>query len=277
MRFDWYQSTVSEDPVVLVDTLAANLGAEVTAGKAMYGYEVGYQLQNDQGTVARVLAGGRNGRPNAWASGQNTQPFVDVMRGLWPTKHYVTRFDAAEDWVGSNAFERLDKLVVGVADDKHLKVNQAGDWHRREDGRTRYIGSMKSPVFLRLYEKGLQERAAAPDEAQREAIPADWARLELVVRPGREARHAAAAAEPEEAWGYSLWAQEIARLTMELDVPRVPVTVWRAPDDERAMAFMVKQYGDVMERRAEQLGGWEALGAAIGEQIAIRNARRERS
>lgn len=276
MRFDWYSGTFSEDETVLVDTLAGNLGAEATVGKALHGYDRGYALKNDKGTVARVLAGGRNGRPNAWASGQNTDAFVEVARGLWPNAHYVTRFDAAEDWVGEDAFERLDAMVVGIADARRLKVNQAGDWHRKEDGRTRYIGSMKSPVFLRLYEKGLQERSAAPDDEQREKIPADWARLELVVRPGREARHQAAQAAPEDAWGYSSWAQEVAQMAMQLDVPRVPITVWRQTDDDRAMSFLIKQYGDTMGRKAEQLGGFAALGEFIGQQLAARDARRDK-
>lgn len=272
MRFDWYQATFTEDIDELVGSFAANLGTQVVEGRGLHGYTRSYNLENATGTVARFLGGGPNGRPSGWASGEDTQAFVDVARGLYPDRHYVTRFDSAEDFVAPDAFEKLQAACLSMADERRLKVSQAGDWHRMEDGRTIYVGSRKSPVFIRLYEKGKQMRASVTDGA--EDIPPDWIRLENQVRPGRNARDRAASASPEEAWGFSGWTLELARRVLELDVERVPISVWRQPDDERAFDFMIRQYGDMLERRQARAGGWSHLGDDIGVHQAAKQARR---
>ena len=272
MRFDWYSGTFTEDVGELVGAFAANLGAEVEEGRGLHGYTRGYELKNATGTVARFLGGGPNGRPTGWASGEDTDAFVDVARGLYPDRHYVTRFDSAEDFVSPDAFEELQSACLTIADERRLKVNQAGDWHRREEGRTIYIGSRKSPVFIRLYEKGLQMRAKVAEGA--DEIPSDWVRLEVQVRPGRHARDRAAVSTPEEAWGFSGWTQELSSRVLALEVERVPITVWRQPDDERAFDFMMKQYGDMLERRVQRLGSWTELGKRMELHQAAKAARR---
>lgn len=291
MRFDWYQATISEDPQVLVDTLADNLRGEVVQGRAMYGYEHGWEIRTPERTVARVLSGGRNGRPNAWASGDDTDEFVPLVRSLWPATHHVTRMDAAQDFRGAGAWDRLQTVCLKHADDLHLKVNQAGDWYRGEDGRTLYVGSKKSPVFLRLYEKGKQlssihRSEGTPPSARADGsamglgqiedpFDPDWVRIEVVVRPSKEVRDHAARVEPEEAWGFSRWTQGVLTDAMGTDVPAVSMRTWRQPDDERAMQFAVRQYGATFERLAAEAGGWSALGEQLGQMHAERMRQKE--
>jgi hypothetical protein len=266
MRFDWYQATIQEAPAVLLDRLSKLLEADpVPARGALHGYKHGFELKKPTGTVARVLAGGINPWPNASASGQDTEPFVNAVRSTWPDHHHVTRMDAAQDFQAPGAFDLLKGECLGIADELRLKVQHAGDWHRGEDGRTVYIGSKSSPVRVRCYEKGKQVLALGGPAAL-EASP-DWVRLEVQVRPQKQARIAAAKATPEEAWGYASFTQQLAHRALSLDVPKIDGRTWRETDDERAFRFMCRQYGPMLRRLLADLGSWECVGLTIGHSL----------
>lgn len=258
MRFDWYQATVREDSTTVLDVLSAGLGAEVRLGRAANGYDRGYDLHAGGSTVARVFAGGRNGWPNVLASGDDTDALVPVVRTAWPGLHRVTRMDAAEDFDGAGTWDRLYAPAISLADERRIKVDQAGDWHRNEYGRTLYLGSRKSAVMVRLYEKGKQLREQALDRAG--DISPDLCRLEVQVRPEKASREHAAAASPEEAFGYADWTRELAQRVLGLDVERVHIRERRLSDRERALTWLVMQYGAHLEERAGELGSWSALG-----------------
>lgn len=266
MRFDWYQATVRDDERTVLDVLSAGLGGEVKRAKGMHGYERGYVIEAGGSSVARVLAGGRNGWPNVAASGDDTDAFVPIVRGAWPGEHRVTRMDASEDFDGPGTWARLYGEAIALADDRKLRIDQAGDWHRREFGRTLYLGSRKSAVLARLYEKGKQLKELAIDGGA--DISADLCRLELQVRPEKLARERAAVAAPEEAWGYADWSKELARRVFALDVERVHIRERREPDLERALHYMVKQYGSKMEQLMKREGTWERALCIIGYWVS---------
>lgn len=278
MRFDWYQATINDHPQhVLHGLQEAFNGSQIEPCKPLNGYLHGHQLVRADGVVARVMSGGGNGHPNAWASGEHTETFQQCVRRQWGSgRHYVTRFDAAEDFEQPGAFDRLQLAALSIADRLRLKVNHAGDWHRAVDGRTIYIGSKKSDVFVRLYEKGKQLRAVVSKGA--EDISADWVRLEAQVRPQKDARLVAASCTPEEAWGFSSWTRTLCAEVLAMDVPRVNMHVWRESDDDRAFNFMVMQYGAMLRRLKGDLGDWACVGLQIGDAIeeAAKSRRRLR-
>jgi len=267
MRFDWYQATVRDDERTVLDVLSVGLSAEVRPSTRMHGYERGYDLHADGSTVARVLAGGRNGWPNVTASGDDTDALVPVVRSSWPDLHRVTRMDAAQDFDGPGTWDRLYAPAIALADERRIKVDQAGDWHRNEYGRTLYLGSRKSAVMVRLYEKGKQLREHALDDAA--DVSVDLCRLEVQVRPEKASREHAARATPEEAFGYSDWTRELASRVMGLDVDRVHIRERRQSDQERALTWLVMQYGAHLEERAAELGSW----AELGEELRMRHER----
>jgi hypothetical protein len=128
-------------------------------------------------------------------------------------------------------------------------------------------------VFARLYEKGKQLRGLALDGG--DDISPDLVRLEIQVRPEGRARDAAAAGTPEGAYGYADWTVELGRRVLGLDVERVRIKERRETDDERAIEWAVRQYGEHLERLAGAVGGWDLVGPELARVRARQLKRRD--
>lgn len=272
MRFDWYQATIPENPIVLVDTLKTALAADgdVVEGRGRHNYHQSFRVRDAKGErVAEVLAGGSNGHPNVTASGGVTPAFVAIVREAWPA-HRVTRFDAAEDLAQEGAFQTLENVCREVAKDLGVRGRSIVPDDPTE-GRTYYLGAPSSDNRVRLYDKTAETRAKLPPERHAE-IPEHWARLEVQVRPRKEWKVFAAQATPEQAWGFAGWTHELARRALALDIERITMQAGRETDDERAFRFMTMQYGPLLQRMFRDLGSWECVGLTIGEGIKQREA-----
>lgn len=263
MRWDWYQATVWDDRVggpnggVLTEALRHGLGLQVPdAGAGRWGFGQEDVLRNSDGeVVVRVLHGGRQAWPSVQGSGEHSEAVCEALRADW--RHWVTRADAADDRVGPGAWEALYGPLIAFADERGLTISQAGDWHRGEAGRTLYVGSRKSPSFIRLYEKGKQL-----------GLDPTWVRCELQVRPSKKARSAVASMTPEELWGTARWTRDVLALLQGIDVPRVRMAERRPGDDERALRAMLAQYGATLGRLYVRTGSEEAFARYLLERIA---------
>lgn len=254
MRFDWYSATIEAPAADVIERLSAALGATERDGKPFNGYEHGVDLELDGSTVAKVWYGGNGGHPYAFASSDSSDAFVLAVRELWPA-HRVTRVDACQDYDEPGAWDRLYGLAEAFALSRGLAVDQAGDWLRLEAGRTFYVGGRKSAVRLRVYEKGKQLRGeAALAGVELDGISPDLVRVELQVRPDKDARWTAAQLRPEDFYGFSVWSRDfLASLTGE-DVERVTIREARSTDVERSVGWMTRQYADTFDRLVEYLG-----------------------
>jgi len=261
VRFDWYAATVRDDLDSVVGVLEANLDARpVELGRGLHGYTRSFELRGRDGVAARVLGGGTNPWPHAWATGADTEPFVDTVRTVWPDWHSVSRVDAAEDFGSEGCWDRLLAECVAEVQCRNLSIDQAGDWLMDgQAGRTFYIGAKSSPVRARLYEKGKQLRGQGLTDA-----PIDWVRLELQVRPDNEAKWTLAKATPEETWGASRWSRELAWSVLKQNLPKIDGQVWHEPDDVRALRYMIKQYGPLLAKLRVSEGSWDAVGRRLG-------------
>lgn len=267
MRFDWYQPTISENPIVLVETLKASLAAdgEIIEGRGRHNYRQSFRILDARGErVAEVLAGGSNGDPNVTASGIVTPRFVEVVREFWP-EHRVTRFDAAEDMAQEGALDTLEAVCRGLAKDLGIR-GRAVVPDDPSEGRTYYLGAPSSDTRVRLYDKTAETRGKLPPERHDE-VPDHWARLEVQVRPRKEWKRYAAQATPEQAWGFAGWTHELAKRALSLQIERITMQAGRETDDERAFRFMVMQYGPLLQRMLRDLGSWDCVGLTIGEAI----------
>lgn len=278
-RFDWYQATVSAG----VDELKASLsGLAVGSWEAMervpHGYGFGAVLNDADGAVVRLWWGGTHEYPHVVASGEPAQSAADLLRGEFP-QHRVTRADVCTDYAEPGAYDRLQELALSVAKERGIKVGTAGDHLLTMQGRTLYLGSSASHTRLRLYDKAAELRAKFDGQfAKLAEIPDELTRFECQVRPQtREAKAAAAIADPVALMGSAAWMRELVRRVDGLDLaPFQAGRAWRQSDDDRAYAAMLAQYGGILRRVCADLGSWECLGLQIGADLAEREQARRR-
>ena len=292
MKFDWYQATIEDNPLAVLEQVK-KLGHEVRAADSAakrWRYQQGWEvLHEKRGTVALVMCGGNGDRPHAIATGDAAEPFAEVIRDHWRDRHLVTRCDAAEDFNESGAYVRLRRVARRIAKANRLAFPQICDSLNPKAGRTQYVGSPSSDYRARIYEKGWEQfgKMAAlwrkqgveleamnvphiVNEATGECVrPEDWTREELQVRPKQEqARRLVATLTPEQCWGVTPWALDLARETMALDLERIVMRTHKVSKDEEALRWMCQQYSGPLVRLANEKGGWEGVGIALGELIA---------
>jgi hypothetical protein len=272
MKFDWYAATVpGVPPMEVLEAVRRGLNGSVTEGRRRLGYAQSFRIEDRRGDLlAEVLAGsvGRNDlAPHAVATGEKAQEFSRVLREAFP-EHRVSRFDAAEDFNEPGAFAGLTNVMGEIALANRVK----GLWiipDDPEDGATYYLGGKSSAVTCRAYQKGLQVRKSL-HQALRPQVSADWARLEVQVRPPKQMGKALAASlTPEQAWGFAAWSQALVLAAINLEIPRVEGLGWQPQsDDDRAMDWLCRQYGPLLGRVFNDLGSWECVGLQIGDRLA---------
>lgn len=291
MRYDWYQTTIEDSPQQVLTSMV-KLGHETRPADGLakrYRYNQGWAIHHNQrGVVAHVFAGGNGDKPHAYASSDATDAFVDLVRNEWPERHLVTRMDAAEDFIEEGCYDRLRPVARRIAKRHRLSFPRYEDELHPMAGRTQYIGSTSSDYRARLYEKGWEQVAKLialfpkqlpADVAQHVTMirnevtgedvrPQDWTRMELQIRPRQEAaRRQAATLSPEQAWGCTPWAQELAQEAMALELQRIVMRTRKVSKDEEALRWMCQHYGAMLSRLKTDLGDWSCVGLQIGELV----------
>lgn len=270
MHFDWYQATIDADPNAIIDHLGALAGDapdEIREGKGRHNYSHSTALLDVNGErLFEVLHGGTNGAPNVTASGHHAAWFADAVRAEWP-QHRVSRLDVAQDVVEEGAYERMEAVCRDVSQRGKVK-GLAMVPEDIADGRTYYLGSKASDRQVRLYDKTAEARAKSPRATQSD-VPEHWTRIELQWRPKKHDKDYAATWEAEECWFTSGWTSSVARRLLSLDLNRINGVPWR-PDPDRAMMFLVQQYGRHLEKLAQKAGGWAEAGEELGRMVEAR-------
>jgi len=278
VRFDAYTATTTEanhDDLLglLVESAAGGdlgrlTGITFQQGKGFHTFAERIAVKDRTGDeVGSIMWGGRQGeRVFMEVKGEHTPACVKRLRERFP--HRCTRVDVCADWDAPGAFERLLGPVLAVKEAHRLQGERRGDWDDfPELGRTMYLGSPASPIRSRLYEKGKQPE-------YRHLSRPDWARLELQVRPEKDAKEAFAKLEPVDVWGASRWTRDLAARVLQAHVDPHPAgTTWRETQRDRALSFMCKQYGAHLMSLASDLGGWDCLGLTLGEIIKNQRER----
>lgn len=261
-RFDAYTATgKGMKPEDLIGFLLTD-GAKVVEGKGFHRFGRRWSVRDDFCERGAVQWGGAHGDlVMVEVKGEQTPKVVEDLRRVFD--HGCTRADACVDFEELGAFEKLLAPVLQVKGDFKLYGEPRGDWKDfPEKGRTQYLGSKQSAVQARLYEKGKQPEYA---HLQRP----DWCRLEVQVRPGKEARQKYSKLSALEVWGASRWTRSLAEKVLEAQVQAQPAgTVYRVSERDRALRWMVKQYGTHLVSLAADLGGYDVLGLTLGEMIA---------
>jgi hypothetical protein len=249
-RFDWYEmtfDTVDDDRVA--PSLALALGGSLARSKGRNGYATGHQITHADGTVLAMVHGhsARLGEVHVTTSSDACDRVVPALRGLYPS-HRVSRVDSAVDWVAD--FDELDVAVVDFALDRGLSHRIVRD---SDGGATRYLGSVRSEVMVRLYKKTEQLRAMHPESNQQ--VQDGIVRLELQARPGKRAvKELVSTMGPEDVWGLSAWSGDLGMRTVGIESERVSTHFRRPSEWSRLLHYLGAQYSPAVTKRAGEAG-----------------------
>jgi hypothetical protein len=263
-HFDWYQATVDEYPLGLVEGLMEMPGAfDFDRGRGRNNYQESVKiLDRGGGVLATVLHGGLNGAPNAYGSGEHAEPFSAILRKYWPDAHRVTRVDSAEDVIGD--FDDLVRSLELIGEQHGIDGERIAKskHNRKAKGDTYYLGSNQSSVQHRAYEKAqqlLSMKKVRPGDVDENLL-----RCEAQWRPVRDARSIAAKLSADEMWGVSPLLRHIASQVLEKAALRVPVRPRLRTTHEARVAAFKRQYGSLMHDMLRDHGSWDLVGVEIG-------------
>lgn len=274
VRFDAYSATTTacKAPDMLsILGAAGGLGSfhKVTEGKGFHTFGDRIGIKNAEGVEwgSVMWGGGQGERVMIEVKGEATPKAVEALRSRFP--HRCTRVDACADFDAPGSFERLLEVCQDVKKRHRLKGEKQGDWDDfPELGRTLYLGARASVCRVRLYEKGKQPE-------YRHLERPEWTRIELQVRPAKEAKVAFSSLSPAEVWGASTWTRQLAGKVLQEHIDPHPAgTVYRLTQRDAALEWMCKQYGAHLVDLASDLGGWECLGLTLAEIISAQAKKR---
>lgn len=261
VRFDAYTATTDAARPNDFLGMVFMQGDEVKEGRGFHTFGHRVAVRNEYGEeVAAIQWGGSQAsRVMLEVKGERTPKVVERLRSDFP--HRCTRVDSCVDIERPGAFEALLEPVMRAKADHRLYGERRGDWEFPELGRTQYLGANSSPVRARLYEKGKQPE-------YRHLNRPDLCRLEIQVRPQKEAKTAYANLSALDVWGASKWTRQLASEVLEklLD-PHPPGTVRRDSKRDQALRWMASQYGPHLVSLAADLGGWDVLGLTLREMV----------
>jgi hypothetical protein len=270
VRFDGYTATTAAITHHQAVDLLTFEGDTFHPGRGFHTFRDRVSVKDRAGyEVGSVSFGGAQGaRVMVEVKGERTPAVVDRLRG--GIEHRCTRVDSCADFDRPGAWEALLAPVLQVKAGHRLYGERRGDWDQPEKGRTQTLGAKSSPITARLYEKGKQ-----PEYVHLERH--DWCRLEIQVRPQKDAKNEYSSLSPLEVWGASKWTRELAASVLEQHLdPHPPGTVRRDTQRDRALKWMARQYGPHLVSLAEDLGGWEVLGLTLGEMVREEKALSDR-
>ena len=262
-QFDWYGATVAAHHSTVLDHLEqALLDAGHDTKRADGGAVRHYQgitfIQDREGRkLAQVKYGGHQPRPHAEAEGATSPVVAQALRAM-PVEHFPTRIDSCFDMTRPGLFDELHQFARAAEEKYSVHLNYAGAAVDNPDrGTTIYLGSRKSQVFLRVYQKGLQ-LAERQEMLPHHITPElrDWVRSEIVFRPQKKpAKLFAASVEPQAVWGVSSWTRQFARDALSIEAERVNVNQRRESNHQRALRFMAHQYRAHLEQLVRECDG----------------------
>lgn len=260
IRFDAYTATTAAANHYQLAALFDDSALEQKTGRGHHQFGNRLSLNDDHGEVGAVSWGGEHERTMIEVKGERSPAVVERLRSAFP--HRVTRLDACADFDAPGAFDGLLEPLLAVKRKHRITGRRDGDWEDfPERGRTQYVGSPKSTTMVRQYEKGKQPE-------YRHLSRPDWVRLEVQVRPAKEAKAHFAHCSAADAWGASVWTRELAALVLEDHVDPHPAgTTWRKSDLETRLSWLCRQYGPTLFELLAEVGDWKCVGLSLGEHL----------
>lgn len=262
-EFDAYSATTRAAKPEAFLSMLWKPGFEVREGRGFHGFDkrLSVKCGSSREEVGAVSYGGSHGElVMVEAKGIWTTELIGRLRDEVPD-HNCTRVDSCHDADVPGAWDDYLAIVEDVKARHKIKGEKRGDWDYPDDGRTMYLGATSSPVRVRLYEKGKQPE-------YRHAGRSDWVRLEVQVRPQKDAKRAYSTMSAADVWGASKFTREIASRAFSLDAGVFPAGgVKKENDLERRLHWMVQQYAPTLLELREAVGTWECVGASLEHMV----------
>jgi len=261
--FDWYRATVKHRfwkthvSPALLKAFPDAVGEEV---KPLYGYERAVALMVDGDRVATVMTGGNAETAFIEGSGFYSARVRDALLSSG-APFRPSRMDACLDYDEVGLADALFDFGLWYANQNGLKINQVGDWHNGK-GRTLYIGSRSSPVYMRIYEKGHKAIADGDENAS-----PHWVRVEIEVKPDKKRREAFCELEASDLFRCGWVADFMAALFVK-EIARVPVGYQRSQTTvARQRRWLVKNGRRIIAKWLQDFDTPEQWGRAVAELI----------
>lgn len=251
-KFDYYSASVEGADL---DRVVASIQFELkrqfqlhllsfSPCRAKNGYLHGVKLHRGERVFAEVWSGGNPG-VHVQVKGQDSRLVVPALRTQFPV-HSVARADVCLDWISEGLFDVLAPMIEAYALEHELSLRHEGDWTRKQ-GRTLYVGSSRSSVYICLYEKGWKEGGSASR---------DWVRFEVRVQPHSTKKQACCAWSEEQFLGASAWVAELVdQLGLATPEPMSASRPWRNRSAEKARLWLLSQGKRVIREWIVECGG----------------------
>ena len=234
-------STVSAIAADLVSTLG---GAIAVPGKGLQGWRESLQVFDIDGyKLGQVYFGGERTDVHVVSTSSAAHRTRRLMVGMYGAK--TSRVDTRVDTLLSyEDLEGLLRTAAGLkAQLRFVQSEQGG----QSKGRTMYVGSPKSSLQIRLYEKWLESPGQYAEGTNR---------VEVQLRPPSRAKAAVSAWSAADTFCASELSRRVAGL-LGTDIAH-PATLQKqrgTPDLERALQSMSNQYRPSVERWLKATGG----------------------
>jgi len=273
---DWYQCSFSLkdiNPQDLAYSIASNYGCVIERSDAVQRpYKMCHAVVSHETraykkptTYATIHHGGHNERFLVRFSSDRAISGSQFLRQYHPD-HIVSRLDVALDFDASAGFEKMVSWFVDYAKKNKLKTSQAGDWLNAVGGRTLYIGSRQSLVYIRIYEKGIEQI----DKKLNVHASPDWYRVEFEIKPQTaDGKRLFSTITPEDALNCSPIMREFKERIMNKMADPISISAVRSrTGQDSAFRHMRYQYGKILETHLEESGfDYEEFGKTMMSMI----------
>lgn len=257
MRFDAYSGNVWEGRFDQVAELVAfKVGGRVERARPRGRYGAVLQVMDGAEAIGWVADDSINSTAYFEFKGSRTPDVASALRrGLAPEAHNVSRADVCEDYCEPGAHARLVAMVDNAKADPRVQ-SDAITPRDGDRGETVYWGSRKSPLLVRVYEKGKQR------ENLHLGRP-DWARLELQCRPSKSSqKQLAATLEPLQFWGLGRWTKNVAEAATGCAVERFSPPQ-EAPQFDKTTVYLATTFRRHWEEMLGDYGDWKCIGLEL--------------
>jgi hypothetical protein len=190
--FDWYEGRITSGFDYVFNKICTSFNGQFDDIKdsrkgqrvkfRQRGWQHAIEFLNKNHCILNLSYGGQNSCHGIFfrTTGQNAKSIANKLQKSFLNENskslLVSRVDVAIDMRGD--FRKISGTVLRFRDD-FKSVNTLGDWTVENDpnGKTLYL-HMTNNVFIRIYEKGKEQRVKGEDEN----APLDWVRFELQVK-----------------------------------------------------------------------------------------------